>query len=297
MATRSEDFAGLSVAMITPFKNGKVDYDTLQEQVEFQAAAGTTAVVPVGTSGESPTLTYEEHDNVIRATVEAAAGRVKVMAGTGSNCTDEALTLTKHAEESGADAALLVGPYYNKPMQEGFYQHFKMVAEAVNIPICIYNIPGRTGKAIDVDTIVRLSKIQNITMVKEATGSMDSASRIASETDLTILSGDDSLTLPFMSVGARGVVSVIGNFIPKDVIALCKAFDASDIKLAQELHHKMLPLSKTMLSLATNPIPVKAAMMLLGRDTGDLRLPLTPLDDASMQKLKTVLTQYGLLKS
>lgn len=296
MATRSEDFAGLSVAMITPFKNGKVDYDTLQKQVEFQAAAGTTAVVPVGTSGESPTLTYEEHDNVIRAMVEASAGRVKVMAGTGSNCTDEALTLTKHAEKSGADAALLVGPYYNKPMQEGFYQHFKMVAEAVNIPICIYNIPGRTGKAIDVDTIVRLSKIKNITMVKEATGSMDSASRIAAETDLTILSGDDSLTLPFMSVGARGVVSVIGNFIPKDVIALCNAFDANDIKLAQELHRKMLPLSKTMLSLATNPIPVKAAMMLLGRDTGDLRLPLTPLDEIGMQKLKKVLTEYGLLK-
>ncbi len=296
MTTRSEDFAGLSVAMITPFKNGQVDYDTLQQQVEFQAQAGTTAVVPVGTSGESPTLSHDEHDRVIRATVEAAAGRIKVMAGTGSNCTDEALKLTKNAERSGADAALLVGPYYNKPMQEGFYQHFKMVAEAVNIPICVYNIPGRTGKAIDVDTIVRLSKIKNITMVKEATGSMDSASRIASETDLTILSGDDSLTLPFMSVGARGVVSVIGNFIPKDVIALCKAFDSGSIKLAQELHYKMFPLSKNMLSLATNPIPVKAAMKLLGRDTGDLRLPLTPLDDASMKKLQKVLADYGLLK-
>ena len=295
MGTRSEDFAGLSVALITPFKNGKVDYDTLQKQVEFQVAAGTTAVVPTGTSGESPTLSHEEHHKVIDAVIEAAAGRIKVMAGTGSNSTEEAISLTKHAEKAGADAALLVGPYYNKPMQEGFYLHFKTVAESVNIPVCIYNIPGRTGKIIEAKTIIRLAEIKNITMVKEATGSMDMASQIAAETDLTILSGDDSLTLPFMSVGARGVVSVVGNFVPKDVIAMCKAFDECRLTDAVKWHRKLFPLCRDMLSLATNPIPVKAAMKLLGRDTGELRLPMTPLEEASLVKLQKSLADYGLL--
>ncbi|MDD3586629.1 MAG: 4-hydroxy-tetrahydrodipicolinate synthase [Thermoguttaceae bacterium] len=295
MSTRSEDFAGLSVAMITPFKNGQVDYDTLQQQVEFQVAAGTTAVVPTGTTGESPTLTHDEHHKVIDATIEAAAGRIKVMAGTGSNSTAEALSLTQHAARAGADAALLVGPYYNKPMQEGIYEHFKAVAEAVDIPICIYNIPGRTGRLIEAATIIRLAQVRNITMVKEATGQMDLASQIASETDLTILSGDDSLTLPFMSVGARGVVSVVGNFVPADVIAMCKAFDRGNMAEAQRLHRKLFPLSKNMLSLATNPIPVKAAMAMLGRDTGQLRLPMTELDEVSKQKLRKVLAEYGLL--
>jgi len=297
MKTRAEEFAGLTVAMITPFKNGEVDFDALQEQVEFQIAAGTTAIAPTGTTGESPTLTHQEQREVIAATVKFAAGRIKVMAGTGSNCTAEALELTRFAEDAGADAALVVGPYYNKPMQEGMYLHFKAVAESVGLPICIYNIPGRTGKAIDTETIIRLAEIKNVAMVKEATGSMDSASKIAAATDLTILSGDDSLTLPFMSVGARGVVSVVGNFAPKDVSALCAAVDAGNLEEARRWHQKLFPLCRDMLSLATNPIPVKAAMKMLGRDSGEMRLPMTPLDAASEAALRKTLVEYGVLSA
>ncbi|MCR5358251.1 MAG: 4-hydroxy-tetrahydrodipicolinate synthase [Thermoguttaceae bacterium] len=295
MTSRCAQFAGMSVAMTTPFKNGVVDFDRLAEQVEFQIEAGTTALVPVGTTGESPTLSHDEHRQVIRAVVKAAAGRIKVMAGTGSNSTAEAIELTRFAEDAGADAALLVGPYYNKPMQEGFYQHFKAVAESVGIPLCVYNIPGRTGKAIDTETIIRLAEIKNIGMVKEATGSMDNASKIIAATDLTVLSGDDSLTLPFMSIGAEGAVSVIGNFIPREATALCTAMLEGRLKEARALHRRLFPLCRDMLSLATNPIPVKAALSLLGRDTGELRLPLTPLDEASMKKLTKSLTDFGLL--
>ncbi len=200
--TRSEDFAGLSVAMITPFRDGQVDVEALQRHVEFQIAAGTTCVCPVGTTGECPTLSYTEHERVISAVVEAAAGRIKVMAGTGSNSTEEALRLTRWAAKAKADAALIVAPYYNKPTQEGFFQHFKALAQAVEIPICVYNIPGRTGKNIEPDTIARMAELPNITMVKESTGSLDQASQIINATDLTVLSGDNSLTLPLMSVGA-----------------------------------------------------------------------------------------------
>ena len=295
MTTRCAQFAGMSVAMTTPFKNGKVDFDRLAEQVEFQVEAGTTALVPVGTTGESPTLSHDEHREVIRAVVKAAAGRIKVMAGTGSNSTAEAIELTRFAEKAGADAALLVGPYYNKPMQEGFYQHFKAVAGSVGIPLCVYNIPGRTGKAIDSETIIRLAEIKNIGMVKEATGSMDNASKIIAATDLTVLSGDDSLTLPFMSLGAEGAVSVIGNFIPREATALCTAMLEGRLDEARALHRRLFPLCRDMLSLATNPIPVKAALSLLGRDTGELRLPLTPLDEALMAKLSKSLADFGLL--
>ncbi|MGL6226098.1 MAG: 4-hydroxy-tetrahydrodipicolinate synthase [Thermoguttaceae bacterium] len=295
MRTRSEDFAGLSVALITPFRDGEVDYNALQQQVEFQIKAGTTAIVPVGTTGESPTLDFEEHERVIKASVEAASGRIKVMPGTGANSTEEALWLTRIAKKANADAALVVAPYYNKPMQEGFFQHYKMLAESIDIPICIYNIPGRTGKNIEPATIIRLAAFKNITMVKEATGSLDQASAIASNTDLTILSGDDSLTLPLLSVGARGVVSVVGNIIPKDMIDLCQAFDSGNLQEARRLHFKMFPLCRDMLSLATNPIPIKAAMQLLGRDTGELRLPLTALESGDIQQLKRTLSDYGLL--
>ena len=197
-----------------------MDYDALKRQVEFQIEAGTTCLCPVGTTGECPTLTHAEHERVIAAVVEAAAGRIKVMAGTGSNSTEEALRLTRWAAKAGADAALVVAPYYNKPTQEGFFQHFKALAEAVDIPICVYNIPGRTGKNIEPETIVRMAELPNITMVKEATGSLDQASHIMAPTDLTVLSGDDSLTLPLMSIGARGVVSVVGNIVPRDMIAM-----------------------------------------------------------------------------
>jgi len=294
--TRSENFSGLSVAVVTPFhENGQVDFNRLQEQVEFQIAAGTTAVVAVGTTGESPTLSHDEHDDVIKAVIEAAAGRIKVMAGTGSNATDEALRLTRAAAEFGADAALVVAPYYNKPMQEGFYQHYKTLAEAVDIPICIYNIPGRTGKNIEPQTIIRLAAFPNITMVKEATGSMDQASQIIAETDLTVLSGDDSVTLPLMSLGGRGVISVIGNIVPQDMIALCRAFDSGDMAEAKRLHYKTFTLARDMLSLATNPIPVKAAMQMLGRDTGILRMPMTTLEPELTAQLRKTLAKYGLI--
>jgi len=295
MTTRSEEFSGLSVAVITPYKNGGIDFDTFQQQIEFQIAAGTTAVVPAGTTGESPTLSFEEHERIIRAAVEAAAGKMKVLAGTGANNTEEALHLTQYAKKAGADAALVVAPYYNKPMQEGFFRHYKLLAEKVDLPICIYNIPGRCGKNIEPSTIIRLAAVKNITMVKEATGSMDQASAIIANTDLTVLSGDDSLTLPLMSLGARGVISVVGNIIPKDMIALCKAFDAGNIAEAQRLHYKTFTLCRDMLSLATNPIPIKAAMKMLGRDVGELRLPMTELEPADGDKLRKTLEEYGLL--
>ncbi|MDR2641379.1 MAG: 4-hydroxy-tetrahydrodipicolinate synthase [Planctomycetaceae bacterium] len=291
---RGESFAGLSVAMITPFKNGEVDYGKLEEQVQYQIDAGTTAVVPVGTTGESPTLSYEEHEGVIRAVVNTAKGKIKVIAGTGSNSTDEAIYLTKFAEKAGVDAALLVAPYYNKPTQEGFYQHYKTVAENVGIPICIYNIPSRCGKNIEPETIIRLAEIPNITLIKEATGSMDQTSAIIENTDLTVLSGDDSLTLPIMSIGGRGVISVVGNIVPQEVIKLCKAFDNGDINVAREIHYKIFKLCRNMLTLSTNPIPIKAAMKILGRDTGELRLPLTPLTQNEELKLRETLTTLKL---
>ena len=295
MSTRSEEFAGLSVAMITPFRDGQVDIEALQQQVEFQIDAGTTCLCPVGTTGESPTLSHPEHERVISAVVEAAAGRIKVMAGTGSNSTDEALRLTRWAAKTGADAALVVAPYYNKPTQEGFYQHYKALAEAVAVPICVYNIPGRTGKNIEPETIVRMAELPNITMVKEATGSMDQASQIMALTDLTVLSGDDSLTLPLMAMGARGVVSVVGNLIPRDMTALIAAFESGNVEEARRWHHKLFPLCRDMLGLATNPIPIKAAMKMVGRDTGELRMPMTPLTPDQEAKLRTTLTSYGLL--
>ncbi|MCA9153666.1 MAG: 4-hydroxy-tetrahydrodipicolinate synthase [Pirellulaceae bacterium] len=295
MARKGSAFAGLSVAITTPFQNGQIDVARLREQVEFQIAAGTTCLCPTGTTGESPTLTHEEHERVISEVVQLARGRIKVMPGTGSNSTAEALRLTRWAAKEGADAALMVAPYYNKPTQTGFYEHYKAVAEAVDIPICVYNIPGRTGKNIEPETIARLAEIPNITMVKEATGSLDQASQVLATTNLTVLSGDDSLTLPLMSVGAEGVISVVGNIVPHDMISLIQAFNASDTKQAEVWHHKLFPLCRDMLGLATNPIPIKAAMKLLSRDSGELRLPMTPLDGDGEAKLLATLRTYGLL--
>jgi 4-hydroxy-tetrahydrodipicolinate synthase len=292
---RSPEYAGLSVAMITPFRDGKVDLAAIRQQVEFQVEAGTTCLCPVGTTGESPTLTFPEHEQVIATVVEAAAGRIKVMAGTGSNSTQEALELTQWAEKAGADAALVVAPYYNKPTQEGFYQHFKTLAESVGLPICIYNIPGRTGKNIEAETIARMAELPNITMIKEASGSLDQVSQIVAMTDLLVLSGDDSLTLPMMSVGAQGVVSVVGNIVPQDMIGLINAFRAGRVDEAIAAHHKLFPLCRDMLGLSTNPIPIKGAMKLLGRDTGQMRLPLTPLSADQEAKLRRTLVKYGLL--
>ncbi len=297
MPTRSESFAGLSVALTTPFRDGQVDFDVLRAQVEFQVEAGTTCVCPVGTTGESPTLSHEEHERVIAAVIETVAGRIKVMPGTGSNSTSEALRLTQFAADAGADAALVVAPYYNKPTQEGFYQHFRALAEAVEIPICVYNIPGRTGKNIEPETLIRLAELPGITMVKEATGSMDQTSQVLAATDLTVLSGDDSLTLPLMSIGGRGVISVVGNLVPHDIIALLSAFESGDLEEARRWHYKLFPLCRNMLSLATNPIPIKAAMKLAGRDTGELRMPMTPLGPEEEARLRGTLVDYGVLEA
>ena len=291
---KGSDFSGLSVAITTPFKDGEVDFDRLHQQIEFQIDAGTACIVPAGTTGESPTLSHDEHDRVITEVIQCVAGRAKVMAGTGSNSTAEALRLTKRAAAEGADATLQVAPYYNKPTQEGFYQHFKAIAEDVDIPVCVYNIPGRTGKEIDVETIQRLSQLPGITMVKEATGKLDQCSAIIGTTDLTVLCGDDSLTLPMMSVGAEGVISVVGNLVPRVMIELVNAAAAGDYRTARTVHHRLFALCSNMLGLSTNPIPVKAAMQMVGRDSGELRLPMTPLDDASMDKLRETLFAFGL---
>ncbi len=295
MTRRGSDFAGVSVAIVTPFKDGAVDFARLKQQIDFLVEAGVTCLCPVGTTGESPTLTHEEHERVIGEVVQLAAGRVKVMAGTGSNSTDEALRLTRFAAKAGADAALMVAPYYNKPTQEGFFQHYRAIAEQVGLPICVYNIPGRTGKNIEPETIARLAELPNITMVKEATGSLDQASQILNTTQLTVLSGDDSLTLPLLSIGAEGVISVVANIVPAAMKELVELFRSGDASAACECHHRLFPLCRDMLSLATNPIPIKAAMRMLGRDSGELRLPMTPLTPDQEASLKQTLAQFGLL--
>lgn len=295
MAGQGDQFSGLTVAMITPFRDGKVDEEGLRKLVDFHIDAGTDCVSPCGTTGESPTLTHQEHEQVIALVCEQAAGQLKVMAGTGSNSTAEAIRLTKFAKGAGADGALLVAPYYNKPTQDGFYQHYRAVADAVDLPIVLYNIPSRTGKNIEPETIVRLAELPNIVAVKESTGSMDQASAILANSNLTILSGDDSLTLPLLSIGGSGVVSVVGNIIPKDMRALVHAFQSGDLTAARDHHRKLFPLCRNLLGLATNPIPIKAAMQLLGRDTGELRLPMTPLNKSQKAELAATLTNYGLL--
>jgi 4-hydroxy-tetrahydrodipicolinate synthase len=296
MPRKGDRFAGLTVALITPFKNGQVDELALRRLVDFQIEAGTDCVSPCGTTGESPTLSHEEHERVVAIVCEQARGRIKVMAGTGSNSTSEAVRLTKAAKKAGADAALMVAPYYNKPTQEGFYRHYAAVAEAVDLPIVLYNIPGRTAKNMEPETICRLAELPTIVAVKESTGSMDQASQILAGSDLTLLSGDDSLTLPLMALGGSGVVSVVGNLIPHDVKAMITAWQSGAVAEAQRWHHKLFPLCRDMLSLSTNPIPLKAAMALLGRDTGEVRLPLTPLSEGERESLRRTLEAYGLTK-
>src|SRR5262249_15456704 len=296
MSTRGDLFAGLTVALVTPFRNGEIDFDDLGRLVDWQIAQGTDTLAPVGTTGESPTLDHEEHERVIAAVVEQARGRIKVMPGTGSNSTREAIRLTKFAKKAGATGALMVGPYYNKPTQEGYYRHFAAVAGAVPpLPLVLYNTPGRTGSNITPETLARLARIPSVVAVKEATGSLDQASHIASLCDLTLLSGDDSLTLPLLSIGGRGVVSVVGNIVPRDLQALVRAYEAGNTAEALRWHRKLFTLSRDLRGGATNPIPIKAAMRLLGRGTGELRLPLCPLDAAGEQRVRQTLTAYGLL--
>lgn len=295
MTRKGSAFAGVSVALVTPFRDGQLDVDRLRAQVDFQVEAGTRCLCPVGTTGESPTLSHQEHERVVSEVVQAAAGRIKVMAGTGSNSTAEALRLTRWAAKAGADAALIVAPYYNKPTQQGFYEHYRAIAEEVNLPLCIYNIPGRTGKNIEPDTIARLAELETVTMVKEATGSLDQASQVLATTNLTVLSGDDSLTLPLLSVGGEGVISVVGNIVPRDMRQLVEAYEDGRIADAQQAHRRLFPLCRDMLGLATNPIPIKAAMKMLDRDSGELRLPMTALNLAQQDALRRTLKDYGLL--
>ncbi|MBN1126136.1 MAG: 4-hydroxy-tetrahydrodipicolinate synthase [Sedimentisphaerales bacterium] len=289
-------FSGSMVALITPFHDGEVNYETLDELVEFHIESGTDALVPVGTTGESPTLTHEEHKRVIEWVVRSANGQIPVIAGTGSNSTAEAIELTAAAKKVGADGSLQVAPYYNKPTQEGFYEHFKAIAEEVDIPLVLYNIPGRCGgSGLMPETIARLNEIENIVAVKEATGSMDQASEIAMRCDITILSGDDSLTLPLASIGAKGVISVVANIVPADVKAMTDLILEGDFVSARRWHRKLFALAKNLLSLATNPIPIKSAMAMLDMASDELRLPLTPLDEVKNTQLRKTLTDYGLL--
>lgn len=286
---------GAYTALITPFRDGQVDFDRLRANVAFQVEGGIDGVVPCGTTGESPTLSHDEHGKVIEETVKAAAGRVKVIAGTGSNATSEAVALTRHAAEVGADAALMVNPYYNKPSQDGLYHHFMTVADAVDLPIVLYNIPGRTNVTMAPATVARLAEHENIIAIKEATGSLDIASEIAAGCDIAIISGDDSLTLPLMSVGGKGVISVLSNLLPARIKALVDAGLSGDFDRARSLHLELFGLCKGCLTLATNPIPIKAALALAGMDTGELRLPLVPMDADRVATLEKLLSDAGVL--
>lgn len=295
MPTKGRIFAGCTVALVTPFRDGEVDYAALGALVDWHVEQGTPILSPVGTTGESPTLSHAEHERVIATVVERAAGRAKVVPGTGSNATSEAVRLTKFAAQAGADGALLVAPYYNRPTQEGLYAHFAKVAEGVELPMVLYNIPARTGRNVEPETIERLAKLGPIVAIKEASGSLDQVSDILARTNLTVLSGDDSLTLPMMAVGGEGVVSVVGNIVPRDVMAMIDAFNKGDLAEARRRHGALFPLCRDLLSVATNPIPVKYAMSLLGRGNGELRLPLLLPDERGREALRKTLVRYGLL--
>ncbi|MFO0888618.1 MAG: 4-hydroxy-tetrahydrodipicolinate synthase [Isosphaeraceae bacterium] len=295
MATKGRRFAGCTVALVTPFRDGAVDEAALRGLVEWHVAQGTRTISPVGTTGESPTLSHDEHERVIALVVEAAAGRAQVMPGTGSNSTTEAIRLTRFAASAGADGALLVSPYYNRPSQEGLYRHFAAVAESVDLPLVLYNIPSRTGRNMEPETVERLARLGPVVAIKEAAGSLDQVSELIDRTSLTVLSGDDSLTLPMLAVGAEGVVSVIANLVPRDVDSMIRAFTEGRLDEARQQHRRLFPLCRDLLGLAPNPVPLKAAMALLGRGNGELRLPLCPLPDAATAALRASLIRYGLL--
>ena len=289
-------FGGAIVAIVTPFRSGKVDEQALRKLIEEQIAAGTDGIAPCGTTGESTTLSHEEHDRVIEITIDAAKKRIPVIAGTGSNSTAEALRLTRHAWEAGADGALLVCPYYNRPTQEGLYQHYRTIAEEIPIPIIIYNIPGRTGTNLLPETLARLAKIKNIVGVKEASGSLKQMSDVIQlcGSDFDVLSGDDIFTLPLLAIGGKGVISVISNVVPADMAKMVDVFAAGDLEQARALHYRMAPLIDV-LFIETNPIPVKAALAMMGKIEYDLRLPLCRMSEKNEGKLKKVMQDYGLI--
>jgi 4-hydroxy-tetrahydrodipicolinate synthase len=289
-------FSGSIVAIVTPFRKGKVDERAFADLVEWQIANGTNGIVPCGTTGESATLTHEEHHRVIKLTVEVVKGRVPVIAGTGSNSTDEAISLTQHAREAGADGALLITPYYNKPSQEGLYRHYKAVAEAVDMPLVLYNIPGRTGVNMLPATVARLAVMKNIVGIKEGSGSVQQASDIAQTCGdrLTVLSGDDPLTLPMMAVGAKGVITVTANVMPKDMAQLVASFLAGRLDEARRIHFALSPLFAA-LFYETNPIPVKEALGMMGKIDPELRLPLCAMSADNRTQLARVLKEMQLI--
>lgn len=289
-------FTGSLVAIVTPFRKGNVDEQALASLIEWQIASGTNGIVPCGTTGESATLSHEEHNRVIELTVEVVRRRVPVIAGTGSNSTEEAIALTKHAKQAGADGALLITPYYNKPTQEGLYRHYKTVAEAVDVPLVLYNIPGRTGVNMLPATIARLSVLQTIVGVKEGSGSVQQASDIVQMCGdrLTVLAGDDSLTLPMMAVGGKGVITVTANILPTDMADLVKAFAEGNIAHARQIHFKLSPLFAA-LFYETNPIPVKETLGMMGKIDPELRLPLCPMAPDTREKLIRVLKEMKLI--
>jgi len=290
-------FQGAMVAIVTPFKNGQVDESGLRDLIEFQIANGTHGIVPCGTTGESATLSFKEHERVIEITVEQVNKRVPVVAGTGSNNTAEAVRLTKHAKDAGADGALMISPYYNKPTQEGLYRHFEKVAKDVDIPIILYNIPGRTAVNMEPGTIARLADIDNIVGVKEASGSMKQITDIVARCrdDFTVLSGEDFLTFPLLCVGGKGVISVSSNIVPRDMAELCNLFFAERYGEAQKLYYKLLPLCHA-LFYETNPAPVKAALAMMKKiESDEVRLPLAPMSEANRERLRKDLQDYGLI--
>lgn len=289
-------FEGAITAIVTPFRQGKVDEPGFRGLIEFLIENGIQGIVPCGTTGESATLSHEEHQRVIEIAIEAGGKRVPIIAGTGSNSTEEALSLTRHAKKAGADGALLVAPYYNRPTQEGLYQHYRRIAEEVDLPIVLYNIPSRTGVNILPPTVARLSRIPNIVGIKEASGSLSQVSEVVAlcGDDFTVLSGDDALTLPILAVGGKGVISVVANVLPREMSEMVREFRAGSLSRAQGLHYKLRALMDA-LFWETNPIPVKAALALMGRISPEMRLPLTPLSDAYRDRLRGVLAGYGLV--
>ncbi|MBA7511953.1 4-hydroxy-tetrahydrodipicolinate synthase [subsurface metagenome] len=292
-------FKGSLVAMITPFtESGKVDEKGIKELVEFQIKNGTNGIVPCGTTGESPTLSYAEHKRVVEITINAVAGRIPVIAGTGSNSTWETLELTSYAKEAGADGALIVVPYYNKPTQKGLYMHYKKLAEEIDIPIIVYNVPSRTGVNMLPETLAELAELKNIVAVKEASGNLDQMTQIIElcGNKITLLSGDDKLLLPVLSIGGKGVISVVANIIPRDVSDMVREFEEGNYQKSKDIFlSKVYPLSNAMFYEA-NPIPVKTSVQLMGLPAGNLRLPLAPISDKNLVKLKVDLIKFGLLE-
>lgn len=284
-------FKGSIVALVTPFRNGEVDFAAINDLVEWHIASGTSGIVPCGTTGESPTLSHEEHNAVVDAVVKAARKRVPVLAGAGSNSTAEALRLVKHAEKAGADGVLVITPYYNKPTQAGMRAHYEAIAAETALPIVIYNVPSRTGVSIAPETVIQLAKLPNIVGVKEATGSMDQASAILTGCQIDLLSGDDSLTLPLMAIGGCGVISVVANVLPQKMAALTRAVFKGDLSAAEQLHRDLFPVCRAMF-METNPIPVKAALAMMGRIADDIRLPLLPLGADARARLHAILEPH-----